>query len=255
MKVSQLINYPLRVLGLKLVRLSRLKKLQEYRNAEINDIEKDKQFIALYEQVKDYTMVGIERCYALYKAVQFVTDNDIKGDFAECGVWRGGSCMMIAFLLMKAGISDRKIWLYDTFSGMTEPGEKDGDEERIKWKEQKISAAENGWCLAGIEEVKVNMARTKYPVENINYIKGRVEDTIPASLPAAIALLRLDTDWYESTKHELFHLYPLLQKKGILIIDDYGKWQGSRDAANEYFASCEPVFFNRIDNAGILIIK
>lgn len=99
------------------------------------------------------------------------------------------------------------------------------------------------------------MAATGYPKDNIIFIKGKVEQTIPGTLPGKIALLRLDTDWYESTKHELNHLYPLLEKAGILIIDDYGAWQGARKAVDEYFSTNGPVYLHRLDFTGRLVIK
>jgi O-methyltransferase len=160
LKFSQIINYPLARLGLKLVRLSRLKKLQEHEIINIRDIENDKEFVKLFDKVRDYTMSGIERCYALYKATKYILENDIKGDFVECGVWRGGSCMLVAYMLAAAGRTDRKIWLYDTFAGMTEPGENDGDSEKKKWEERKLPGEKSSWCLAGIDEVEDNMKRT-----------------------------------------------------------------------------------------------
>jgi O-methyltransferase len=77
-------------------------------------------------------------------------------------------------------------------------------------------------------------------------VKGKVEDTIPANIPERIALLRLDTDFYRSTRHELEHLYPRLERGGVLIIDDYGAYVGARQATDEYFAS-RPFLLNRID--------
>lgn len=87
-------------------------------------------------------------------------------------------------------------------------------------------------------------------------LKGKVEDTIPNVLPDTISLLRLDTDWYESTKHELTYLYPKLTKKGILLIDDYGYWQGSKKAVDEYIEEEKlSIFLNRIDLSGRLAVK
>ena len=99
------------------------------------------------------------------------------------------------------------------------------------------------------------MKSTGYPVGNIRLLKGKVEDTIPGTMPAKIALLRLDTDWYESTKHELTYLFPLLEKSGVLIIDDYGAWQGARKAVDEYLKDNGTVYLNRIDFTGRLLIK
>lgn len=98
------------------------------------------------------------------------------------------------------------------------------------------------------------MQSTNYPAEMLVFIKGKVEDTIPKTMPKHIALLRLDTDWYESTKHELLHLYPLLSKSGVLIIDDYGYWAGSKKAVDEYFSKGE-MLLNRIDYTSRIAIK
>lgn len=163
--------------------------------------------------------------------------------------------MLVAYMLAETRTTDRKIWLYDTFAGMTEPGAKDGDAEKKEWEERKLPGEKSSWCLAGIEEVEENMKSTGYPRDKIELVKGKVEDRIPETRPPAIALLRLDTDWYESTRHELVHLFPLLEKNGVLIIDDYGAWQGAKKATDEYFAAKGPVYLHRIDFTGRLLIK
>jgi O-methyltransferase len=256
MKFSQIINYPLGLLGLKIVKQSSLQKLQKEAGSNlINDIQEDKNFVELYDRIKQYTMVDIERCYALYNAVNYIIKNNIPGDFAECGVWRGGSCMLIAYMLTEARITDRTIWMYDTFEGMTKPGVNDGEEEKQEWEKNKISGTINGWCLADEKDAEANMRNTGYPFEKIKIIKGEVENRIPQFTPSQIALLRLDTDWYASTKHELTHLFPLIEKKGVLIIDDYGAWQGAKKAVDEYFAGSDYTFLHRIDWTGRMLIK
>lgn len=257
MKWSDILNYPLRVFGLKVVRLSKLKDLQALSGsvASISDIEQDGEFMSIYAKVREFTLVGIERCYALYKSVQYLISNNIEGDFVECGVWKGGSCMLIAYTLLQKNVKDRNIWLYDTFAGMTQPGEKDGEVEKAEWLKQKLTEEKNNWCLGELDDVKNNLLITGYPVDKLNFVRGKVEDTIPRHLPGKIALLRLDTDWYESTKHELEHLYPLLQERGVLLIDDYGAWQGARKATDEYFKDKSEVFLHRVDYTGRLVIK
>jgi O-methyltransferase len=247
----------LSLFGIKLVRLSKLKQLQKAAsyNYNISDIEGDKQFMKIYYEIKDYTLVSIERSYTLYKAVQYIVENKIPGDFVECGVWRGGSCMLIAYTLMIANVVDRKIWLYDTFSGMVKPGENDGDQEKELWEKYRVTDDTSTWCLGEFEDVQKNLFKTGFPQENFKFIKGKVEKMIPSAIPQSISLLRLDTDWYESTKHELEFLFPILVNKGILLIDDYGAWQGSRIATDEYFSKKRGVFLNRIDYAGRLVIK
>jgi O-methyltransferase len=109
---------------------------------------------------------------------------------------------------------------------------------------------------APLEQVKEVLYGTGYPKEKIHFIRGRVEETIPSSAPPAISLLRLDTDWYDSTKHELVHLFPRLSRAGVVLIDDYGHWQGSRQATDEYFAQNRiPILLNRIDCSGRIALK
>lgn len=249
MKLSQIVNYPLGLFGLKIARKERLKFINN------TDLLEETEFVEIYQKIKDYTLVPFERCYSLYEAVRYIIRNNIEGHFVECGVWKGGSCMLIAHTLLKLGITDRKIVLYDTFAGMTEPGMKDGEEEKNEWRRGYVSPELNAMSYSPLEEVKANLSKTNYPKENIVFVKGRVEETIPDNFLGNISLLRLDTDWYESTLHELTHLYPLLSDKGIVIIDDYGSWQGSKKAVDEYFSKRPDKLIQRIDYAGRLIIK
>jgi hypothetical protein len=162
--------------------------------------------------------------------------------------------------LMKAGDKSREIYLYDTFEGMSEPTQLDklstGTEAdellKISDKEDPTSV----WCFSTLEEVQKNVGSLKYSSDLVHYVKGKVEDTIPATLPLKIALLRLDTDWYESTAHELKYLYPLLVPGGVIIIDDYGHWEGARKAVDEYIADNKlPLLLARIDYTGRIGVK
>ncbi|MBU0766915.1 TylF/MycF family methyltransferase [Patescibacteria group bacterium] len=224
----------------------------------IQTIDQDKIFLEIFESCKNFTMTSKERMYALYKATRQVIEYSVPGDFVECGVWKGGSAMIMAYTLIELNATNRKIYLYDTFEGMTEPKECDfrALDNAKAWDEwsnnQKIN--HNGWCYAPMNEVKSNMTSTGYPEENIIYVKGKVEETIPKRMPEKIAILRLDTDWYESTLHELTHLYHLLPQNGVLIIDDYGYWAGAKKATDEYFGKFK-IVFNRIDDTGIIAIK
>jgi hypothetical protein len=104
------------------------------------------------------------------------------------------------------------------------------------------------WCRSPLDEVRTNVGSTGYPKDLVHYVKGRVEETIPFQAPERISLLRLDTDWYESTRHELHHLFPRLVPGGVLIVDDYGYWKGCREAVDEYFASKRvAMLLHRID--------
>ena len=212
-----------------------------YRIMALNNgihVDMDPEFKEIYELCKDYTATTMEEMYSLYKAVEYVTNSKIQGDFVECGVWKGGSSMIMAKTLSKLNDSSRKIYLYDTYSGMTEPGDKDlrifDSLPAINVWKRKQKANHNSWSYSSLEEVQKNMALTEYTSKNLVYVKGKVEETISKEAPKKIALLRLDTDWYESTYCELVQLYPLLAEGGVLIIDDYGHWKGAKEAVDKY---------------------
>jgi len=113
------------------------------------------------------------------------------------------------------------------------------------------------WCIAELADVRANVLGTNYPQEQIHFVEGAVEETLPSHAPTeAIALLRLDTDWYQSTKHELVHLFPRISPGCIFIVDDYGHWQGAKQALDEFLqAASETYFLHRIDYTGRLLIK
>ncbi len=196
-------------------------------------------FFELYIKCRPYTMLSIERLYANYKAIEYICKNKIGGAIVECGVWKGGSMMLMIETLKLFNDLQRDIYLYDTFEGMPQPDAVDKKASGIsafeKWKQNQRSNY-NEWCYSPLEEVKNNINTTAYPTMYLHFIKGKVEDTIPHVIPEKIALLRLDTDWYSSTKHELVHLFPNLEKGGVIIIDDYGSWQGARKAVDEYLS-------------------
>lgn len=217
-------------------------------------------YIHTIHQVRPYTMTSPERIFALCKAVEYIAKANIEGDFVECGVWRGGSMMAAANTLLHIGDTERHLYLFDTFQGMSEPTDQDvnilGKSASTLWPKSKISGDTSQWCYSPLDEVKRVMAETGYDADKIHYIQGKVEDTLPDKAPEKIALLRLDTDWYESTKHELVHLFPRLVKGGVLILDDYGYWAGARQATDEYLAENNPgILLNRIDRSGRIGVK
>jgi len=214
--------------------------------------------VRILEAVRPFTMTNDDRLLAVIGAVEYVVKHDIPGDIVECGVWRGGSMMAAAKTLLQRGSRERTLHLFDTFEGM--PPAQDIDKTyRGESAAALLAQADREdfiWAVAGIEDVRRNVDSTGYPKERIVYVKGNVEDTIPGSAPDTIAILRLDTDWYESTRHELTHLYPRLSRGGVLIIDDYGHWQGARRAVDEYLAGVgEPLLLNRIDYTGRIAVK
>ena len=168
--------------------------------------------------------------------------------------------MAAALTFLKNDDTSRELFLYDTFEGMTPPTEQDvdcfGGKADQLLKQQSKNDPKSVWCVSRIDEVRKHMATTAYPMQKVHLIEGKVEETIPQKIPDKIALLRLDTDWYESTRHELVHLYPRLVSGGVLIIDDYGHWQGCRRAVDEYFSENDiHVLLNRIDYTGRICIK
>jgi len=219
------------------------------------------EFWPLHQACRDATMTSTERLYALFKAVEYVVRAGIPGDFVECGVWRGGSVMMMALALQRFGGVGRRLYCFDTFEGMPPPGARDVRNDTGMPAAEILSAADKTadrsvWAIAPLDHVRRNLASTGYPPELLAYCVGKVEDTLPGSAPAEIALLRLDTDWYGSTRHELVHLYPRLAAGGVLIIDDYGYWRGARQATDEYFLETRhKMLLNRIDNTGRIGIK
>lgn len=219
---------------------------------------------AIIEAVAPYTMTSPQRLQALVDSVRYCCRRGIPGAFAECGVWRGGSVLAMLLTLQELG-EERDVYLYDTFEGMTEPGEHDvsalDPDARATW----VAAQRQGeqpWSelfnsqIFNEDAVRRTLAETGYPNSRLHLIRGSVMETIPSQSPGPVALLRLDTDWYDSTRHELLHLYPLLTDGGVLIVDDYGHWDGARRAVDEYFESeAAPLLLNRIDYTGRVAIK
>jgi hypothetical protein len=183
-------------------------------------------------------MTSHEKLYALILAVRHVADQDIDGALLECGVWRGGSMQAVALTLLGRGVSDRELHLFDTFAGMPAPSPRDRRHDGEPAADVLARTPKTGvfWAIAGLDDVRAGMAETGYPATRTHFHAGRVEETIPAAAPERIAILRLDTDWYESTRHELEHLYARVASGGVILIDDYGYWDGARQAVDEFLA-------------------
>ena len=211
----------------------------------------------IIERVRTCTMLPADMIFALVEAVRYVHRSAIPGAIVECGVWRGGAVMAAAMTFGKLGAWDRTFYLYDTFTGMTEPDKNDVSvdgktDPRIIFKETQTGPDSSDWCRAGIEEVRGNLAITDYDLGRFVTVQGKVEDTIPATLPSEIAILRLDTDWYSSTQHEMVHLFPRLVSKGVLIVDDYHTWAGSRRAVDEYLDAARiPILLKKISGGAM----
>lgn len=212
----------------------------------------------LVERVRHATMTSPERILALRDGLRHIVRREIPGAVVECGVWRGGS-MMAAALTLDACDDRRDLYLFDTFEGMTRPGRDDVDltgtaaSDHLRREDPDSSFI---WARSGLETVRENMRTTGYPDDLVHYIVGPVEETIPEHAPPQIALLRLDTDWYESTRHELEHLWGRVPPGGIVLIDDYGHWAGARRAVDEFLETLDAApLLQRIDYTGRLMVK
>jgi hypothetical protein len=215
----------------------------------------------IYQKVKHLTMTDETRINSVVKCTQDLVRENIPGAFVECGVWKGGAMMAIALALMEAGCCDRDLFMFDTFNGMTRPDEEFdvdmcGSSASFLFTKLKTGKNSSNWCKANLDEVKENMASTGYNTEKIYYVVGPVELSLPLVTLKKIALLRLDTDFYKSTKCELQNLFPLLSRRGILIVDDYGHWSGARLATDEYIAEFAPLLkLERCGYTSVVAVK
>lgn len=215
-------------------------------------------------EVRLHTMISTERLLANMDAVEYTVRRDVPGALVECGVWRGGSVLAMIRTLQRLGVDDRDVYLYDTFEGMTEPDDADTSPfeqpARQTWEQTAHGSTPWRWAfdpaIYGLDSVRELVLGSGYPRERVHFVQGPVETTLPGSAPEHVAVLRLDTDWYASTLHELIHLYPRLSTGGVLIVDDVGHWDGARRAVEEFFAgSAAPVLLTRTDYTGRMGVK
>jgi O-methyltransferase len=243
-----------RVLGLG---INVLQGLFNRRTVELGNY--DEETTEIIGKVRPYTMTNEARIAAVCDAISYVVQHGIPGDFVECGVWKGGSSMAAALRLLQLQKTDRALYLFDTFEGMTPPSDEDRALNSGFAAATLLSSAPRDSHMsarAPIDEVRRNMTATGYPTDRVHFVPGKVEDTLPEQAPESVAVLRLDTDWYSSTRHELVHLFPRLSPGGILIIDDYGTWQGAKKAVDEYFFQLNnPIFLHRIDYTGRIAVR
>jgi hypothetical protein len=206
--------------------------------------------VALFRMVQPYTMTSLECVYALAEAVRYIVTNDIPGSLVECGVWKGGSMMAIARTLLDLETGDRDLYLFDTFAGMPPPAACDVDVYGRSARDRLARADKSRavWAISPLDDTMKAVHSIGYPGDHIHFIKGRVEEMLPSHAPATIALLRLDLDWHEPTRHALLHLFPRLVSGGIVMVDDYGYWRGARQATDDYFREHKVrILLNRIN--------
>ncbi len=235
---------------------------QERRQQERLPKDYDAQTQEIWKAVRDRTMTHHTSVHFLVQAVRYVEQNRIPGAIVECGVWRGGSMLAVAHTLLRLGVTDRDLHLFDTFEGMTPPTDRDVRMGQGKHADEFLSGTGQGpmaWARPGnfvatLDDVKEGFAALDYPQERTHFVPGAVEDTVPQHAPDRIAILRLDTDWYESTKHELTHLYQRLAPGGVVIIDDYGTWHGAREATDEFLRETgEPLLLTRVSRGAVAV--
>ena len=229
-----------------------IKKKDFWKN---NIPEIDEENKNLIEFIGEYSLTPLIRRWTLIKSLHYINKKKVIGDIVECGIWRGGN------LFLAKKIQDkyykeikRKLYGFDTFEGMPEPSIHDG--VKVNKTYQNFKNKNEPWTKASLDDVKNFSKKLFSDIDEFNFIKGKVEDTLKdnKNLPNKISLLRLDTDLYESTKIELNILYPLLVEKGILIIDDYGDFQGCRKAVDEYFSD-KNVLMISVDKSCRVIVK
>jgi O-methyltransferase len=214
---------------------------------------------ALLNAAKGLSMTSPIAQWELIQAIRYIEGRNIAGDIVECGVWRGGNLVIAGLMKARLGF-DRQIWAFDTFAGMTAPTEVDAKpaDETLDVR-KKFDSLERGgrndWCYASEADVLRNF-ETRVGNRELRTVKGPVEETLrdEANLPEKIAILRLDTDFYESTKAELETLYPRLSSGGVLIVDDYGEWAGARKAVDEYFAG-QAIWLHYVTHTVRLMVK
>ena len=243
------INYLLGILGYKISR-------------KINSNHLNINFLNNYNRSKNLSSFNIEFFIFLDEALKYLTNknNPIEGDIVECGVFKGANCRFICEYLKSTSQETKEIYLYDTFEGMPKASDIDTNTYSKKnyntylKKTIKNNKLDNFYKYEKLDTVRKLLFSTNYNKKKINFVKGLVEDTIPKIVPKKISLLILDTDYYKSTKHELEHLYPLVEKGGIIVIDDYGTWNGVKKAVDEYFNKSKN-FRSFIDHKTIFYLK
>ena len=193
--------------------------------------------LRLFLKVKPYTMISLHRLLNIYELSESVEKNKLKGAFVECGVWKGGCSAVMAYVAKKVK-SNRKIWLFDSFEGLPEPTGKDGTRAKNFASNRTSGSLKTiNKNVGTIQHVKRIFSKLRINMTNVNIRKGWFQHTLPKAKKEIgdIAILRLDGDWYESTKVCLENLYDPVVQGGFVVIDDYGTWEGCKKAVDEFF--------------------
>jgi O-methyltransferase len=236
-------------------------KILNYEIRKVNEKKKDIIEVNKYEKklinkCLQYSMTNFERMWSLIQSFHHVRQESLVGDFVECGVWKGGNIILLKKLIEKFNFK-KNIYGFDTFEGMVEPSFYDVNYNNKSAKKMfdEHKKKDIGFAMCSLDDVKRNIKKNT-KTNNIFLIKGKVENTLKnkKKLPKKISILRLDTDFYESTKIELEILFPRLVKGGVLIVDDYGFWKGAKKAVDEYFCDYRQ-FMHYVDHSCRLLIK
>lgn len=174
------------------------------------------------------TMVGLRRLDNLQQCVEDVLRRGVPGDLMEAGAWRGGATILMRAVLKAHGVTDRRVWVADSFAGLPPP-----DPQRYP-ADAGLRLNEHAYLAVGLEQVRANFARYGLLDEQVVFLKGWFRDTLPGCAVERLAVLRLDGDLYQSTWEALEHLYPRLSPGGYLIVDDYGAVEACRRAVHDY---------------------
>lgn len=175
-----------------------------------------------------HTMIGNQRLNNLRVLAEHVVMHDVPGDFIETGVWRGGACIFMRAILKAYGVTDRKVWVADSFQGLPPP-----DAEQYP-ADKGLNFHIHKELAVTAEQVKANFAKYNLLDSQVEFLPGWFKDTLPAAPIERLALLRLDGDMYESTIVALDALYHKLSPGGFAIIDDYGDVPACRAAVTDY---------------------
>lgn len=199
---------------------------------------------------KNSTMVGDEGLLTLYRQALFCEQSGIDGAFVECGVWKGGSVGIMAQVNLIHGTSRRHLHLFDSFEEICEPDETVDGKRALEGVSAYGGTKGRMVALKGIYDYKGGPGTIDdnrrlltgdigYDAGHIHYHKGWFQDTLPDRYEniGDIAILRIDADWYASTKVCLEYLYDHVVSGGFIIIDDYGAFDGCRKAVDEFFES------------------
>ena len=205
----------------------------------------------ILQLIPRYTKVSVKRLINLYRLTQQTNKLNLPGDIVECGVWNGGSAAMM-------GVADRddetsgrvrKLWLFDSFRGLPAPSNKDGKQARETYFQ--------GWCQGEPEKVKRIFRRFRLSLQYVSTVAGWFDETLHTADLQTIALLHIDADWYASVKIVLDTLYDKVVEGGFVVLDDYWRWPGCREAVTDYLKEhqIQGVVLKQVDLHGVYFQK